>query len=106
MAKKLLPLRFRILYYASQKDSFNYQDLIKDLKEEYGNDGQFNKGMMNLHIDSLRAVGMIEEADVDFDKNNELLVYYRITDYGRDRLVYLPDEWKATLPAFNPSLKV
>ena len=94
MAKNLLPLRFRILHYASKKDAFNYLDLINDLKQEYGNDGQFNKGMMTLHLDSLRAVGMIEEADVDFDKNNELLVNYRITDYGRSRLSYLPDEWK------------
>ncbi|MEL7567429.1 MAG: hypothetical protein AAGU27_21475 [Dehalobacterium sp.] len=94
MAKNLLPLRFRVLHYAAQKDSFNYIDLLKDLKEEYGNDGQFNKGMMNLHIDSLRAVGMIEELDVDFDKNKELLVQYKITDYGRGRLSYLPDAWK------------
>lgn len=94
MAKNLLPLRFRVLHYASKKESFNYHDLLKDLKEEYGSDGQFNKGMMNLHIDSLRAVGMIEETDVDFDKNKELLVQYRITDYGRDRLGYLPAEWK------------
>jgi len=94
MAKNLLPLRFRVLHYASQKDTFTYLDLLRDLKEEYGNDGQFNKGIMTLHLDSLRAVGMIEEADVDFDKNQELLVQYRITDYGRGRLSYLPDEWK------------
>jgi len=94
MAKNLLPLRFRVLHYASQKDTFTYLDLLRDLKEEYGNDGQFNKGMMTLHLDSLRAVGMIEEADVDFDKNQELLVQYRITDYGRGRLSNLPDEWK------------
>jgi len=94
MAKNLLPLRFRVLHYASQKDTFTYLDLLRDLKEEYGNDGQFNKGMMTLHLDSLRAVGMIEEADVDFDKNQELLVQYRIIDYGRGRLSYLPDEWK------------
>jgi hypothetical protein len=94
MAKDILPLRFRVLHYASQKDSFNYQDLLRDLKEEYGTDGQFNKGMMNLHIDSLRAVGMLEEVDVDFDKNKELIVQYKITDYGRDRLSYLPKEWR------------
>lgn len=94
MAKDILPLRFRVLHYASQKDSFNYQDLLRDLKEEYGTDGQFNKGMMNLHIDSLRAVGMLEEVDADFDKNKELIVQYKITDYGRDRLSYLPKEWR------------
>ncbi len=94
MAKSLLPLRFRVLHYASKKESFNYHDLLNDLHEEYGNDGQFNKDMMLLHIDSLRAVGMIEETDVDFDKNKELLVQYRITDYGRERLLYLPNDWK------------
>lgn len=94
MAKSTLPMRFRVLHYASQKDTFNYHDLLKDLKEEYGTDGQFNKGMVLLHIDSLRAVGMIEETDVDFDKNKELLVQYKITEYGRGRLSYLPDEWK------------
>lgn len=94
MARKLLPLRFRVLHYASQKDNFTYLDLINDLKAEYGNDGQFNKGMMTLHIDSLRAVGMIEEDNVDFDKNNELLVSYKITDYGRERLSFLPADWK------------
>lgn len=94
MKKSTLPLRFRVLHYASQKDSFNYTDLLKDLKEEYGTDGQFNKGMMNLHLDSLRAVGMVEETDVDFDDKQDLLVQYKITDYGRSRLSYLPNEWK------------
>lgn len=94
MAKNVLPMRFRVLHYASQKESFNYHDLLKDLKEEYGNDGQFNKGMVLLHIDSLRAVGMIEEGDVDFDKNKELIVQYNITEYGKSRLSLLPKEWQ------------
>jgi len=94
MVKNVLPLRFRILHYASLKESFNYCDLLTDLKEEYGTDGQFNKGMVMLHIDSLRSVGMINEIDVDFDNNKELLVQYKITEYGQARLSYLPDAWK------------
>jgi len=94
MTKNTLPLRFRVLHYASQKDTVNYNDLLNDLKEEYGTDGQFNKGMVIRHLDSLRAVGMIEEGDVEFDENQELLVQYKITDYGRSRLSYLPGEWK------------
>jgi len=94
MTKSTLPLRFRVLHYASQKDTVSYLDLLEDLKEEYGTDGQFNRGMITRHLDSLRAVGMIEESDVDFDENQELLVQYKITEYGRSRLSYLPDGWK------------
>jgi DNA-binding MarR family transcriptional regulator len=94
MTKSTLPLRFRVLHYASQNDAVNYVDLLNDLKEEYGTDGQFNRSMITRHLDSLRAVGMIEESDVAFDQNQELLVQYKITDYGRSRLSYLPDDWK------------
>ncbi|MCG8526185.1 MAG: hypothetical protein MI748_07395 [Opitutales bacterium] len=94
MAKNILPMRFRVLHYASQKDSFNYSDVLRDLKEEYGTDGQFKKSMILSHLNSLRAVGMIEEVAVDFDEAKELLVQYKITKYGRVRLNYLPNEWK------------
>ena len=94
MTKNTLPLRFRVLHYASQHNTVNYKDLLDDLKEEYGTDGQFNRGMVTRHLDSLRAVGMIEEADVKFDDNQELLVDYKITEYGKSRLSYLPDDWK------------
>ena len=94
MSKSILPLRFRVLQYASQKGDFNRTDLLNDLKEEYGREKQFNKGMVSTHLDSLRAVGMIEQTDVDFDQNKELLVQYKITDYGRSRLSYLPNDWK------------
>ncbi|WP_227763268.1 DNA-binding protein [Zhaonella formicivorans] len=95
MAKEVLPMRFRVLHYAAQKkDSFSYHDILKDLKDEYGGEGQFNKGMAQLHLDSLRAVGMLEIADAELDANNELVIKYKITDYGMDRLKYLPDAWK------------
>ncbi len=51
--------------------------------------------MMVLHMDSLRAVGMIEEVDVQLEnEQGDLLITYQITDYGKSRLVYLPKEWQ------------
>ena len=94
MMKSTLPLRFRVLQYASLKDDFNCKDLLTDLKEEYGGEGQFTKKMLTTHLDSLRAVGMINNIDVGFDENEELTIQYKITDYGRSRLSYLPDGWK------------
>lgn len=95
MARTVLPLRFRILQYASTVAQFNYLDLMRDLKAEYGGDGQFKRKMLVLHMDSLRAVGMIEEVDVQLENEQaDLLITYKITDYGTSRLVYLPAEWK------------
>ena len=94
MSKSIIPLRFRVLHYASENDAFGCYDLLRDLEKEYGTEGQFKKGMMTLHLDSLRAVGMLEVANVDFGQNNELLIQYNITDYGRSRLSYLPADWK------------
>jgi hypothetical protein len=48
---------------------------------------------MTLHTDSLAAVGMIEPVKTELENGN-LLITYKITDYGRDRLKYLPAEWK------------
>lgn len=91
----LLPLKFRILHYASQaKNHFSALDIMRDLKNEYGSDGQFKKAMISNHLDSLRAVGMIETTKAEFDANGELVIDYRITDYGKSRLSYLPPQWQ------------
>lgn len=39
----LLPLKFRILHYASKAKDVSANMLLQDLKDEYGSDGQFNK---------------------------------------------------------------
>ncbi len=93
MAKSILPFRFRVLHYASTKDEFTYHDILKDLESEYAGEGQFTEKKMTLHTDSLMAVGMIEAVKTELE-GDHLLITYKITDYGRDRLKYLPAEWK------------
>lgn len=91
----LLPLKSRILYYATKaKEPFTVAQVMKDLKNDYGSDGQFNKKMFTTHLDSLRAVGMMDTAKADFDASGELIIEYMVTDYGRGRLVYLPEQWQ------------
>lgn len=90
-----LPLRFRILHYASTHDTFTYLDLMRDLKAEYPKDGQMNRKIMTLHMDSFRAVGMTEEVNVELENDQgDLLITYRLTDFGRSRLRYLPQAWQ------------
>lgn len=92
--RKTLPLRFRILEYASHRSAFTISDLLHDLKDEYGGEGQFTFRMLSQHCDSLRASGMIEDIRTDVGENETLLFTYRLTDYGRGRLGYLPQIWK------------
>lgn len=94
MSKKTLPLRFRVLHYAAQVKEFNVNDLLRDLKSEYAGEGQFTYKMLSHHCDSLRAVGMVEARDVDINPDGTLLITYVLTEYGRTRLSYLPEEWK------------
>lgn len=100
----LLPLKSRILYYASrEKEEFTVQDVMKDLKDDYGADGQFNKKMITHHLDSLRAVGMLETNEAGFDSSGELVIKYKATDYGRSRMVYMPDKWRDSKPKYDIS---
>ncbi|HMM06198.1 MAG TPA: hypothetical protein PKD52_05965 [Clostridiales bacterium] len=93
MAKSILPFRFRVLHYASTRDTFTKHDLLRDLESEYAGEGQFTDKKMTLHTDSLVAVGMIKTVKTELE-GDDLLLTFRITDYGKDRLKYLPDEWK------------
>lgn len=93
MAKSILPFRFRVLHYASTRDTFTKHDLLRDLESEYAGEGQFTDKKMTLHTDSLMAVGMIETVKTELE-GEDLLLTFKITDYGRDRLKYLPAEWK------------
>lgn len=92
MKKQSLPLRFRIVHYASSSDRFTVDDLLKDLKDEYGGEGQFTFKMLSQHCESLRAGGLIEAEDVDVTSDGQPLVTYRITEYGQSRLSYLPGQ--------------
>lgn len=94
MSKKTLPLRFRILHYAAQVATFKQEDLLRDLDAEYHGEGQFTPKMLAQHCETLRAGGLVEEKDVDVKPDGTLEITYALTDYGRDRLSYLPSEWK------------
>lgn len=89
-----LPMRFRILHLMAGGQEMTSQEVMDALRDEYGDEGQFKPGVINTHLQALRAVGMIEVADVQFDEKGELVEKFKITDYGRSRLKYLPKEWQ------------
>lgn len=90
-----LPLRFRILHLLSiEKISMSKLEIMAKLRPEYGDEGQFKESMVELHLQSMRAVGLVEAVDLSLDATDHLQVKYKITEYGFSRLSYLPTEWK------------
>jgi len=89
-----LPLRYRMLHLMSVKGQFNMAKIMDELKDEYGTEGQFKVAIMQNHLDSMRAVGLIEVTDAKLDANNNLDMQYEITDFGMSRLDLLPAGWE------------
>lgn len=90
-----LPMRFRIIHLVSQHDKISDKEVMEALRDEYGEEGQYRKSIIDTHLMSLRAVGIIENTGVTLDENDNLVQHFSITDYGRDLLdKYLPSQWK------------
>jgi hypothetical protein len=88
----VLPLRFRILHIISQAGGkpLKANDIYKDLFEEYSGEGQFSFDLMETHLMSIKAVGLIDAVDPYFDEFGEARYQYVITETGKDRTKYLP----------------
>ncbi|ABA88195.1 winged-helix DNA-binding domain protein [Syntrophotalea carbinolica DSM 2380] len=91
----VLPMRFRLLHYFSTVKEASTRQLMDGLRSEYGTEGQFNESVINEHLMSMRAGGLIETNDIELDAAGNLVVNYSITEFGQGRLKYLPESWKA-----------
>lgn len=89
-----LPMRFRILHQFCQVENTTAEQLMAALQSEYGNEGQFDRGIFDGHLMSMRAGGLIEDRDASFDNNGNLIQTFAVTEFGRSRLKYIPKGWK------------
>lgn len=90
-----LPMRFRILHLISEKENISEMEIMDILKDEYGSEGQCNKSIIDSHLASMKAVGIIEVNEIYLDQYGNLKRKYKISESGLSRLKYLPDSWKA-----------
>ena len=88
----VLPLRFRILHLVHLADGkpLRTGDIYKALYDEYSGEGQFSYELMESHLMSIKAVGLIEAVEPYFDEHGEARYSYVITETGRARAKYLP----------------
>lgn len=88
----VLPLRFRILHIVNKAagNPLKTGEIYEELKDEYTGEGQFSLELMESHLMSIKAVGLIDAVEPYFDDNGEARYKYIITDTGKDRTKYLP----------------
>ena len=88
----VLPLRFRILHVINQAGGkpLKTDQIYKEIYDEYAGEGQFSLELMESHLMSIKAVGLIDSIDPYFDDHGEARYQYVITETGKDRIKYLP----------------
>jgi ABC-type tungstate transport system permease subunit len=90
----VLPLRFRILHLVNKAEGkpLKTDEIYKALYEEYSGEGQFSLDLMESHLMSIKAVGLIDAVEPYFDENDEARYQYIITETGKARTKYLPKD--------------
>ena len=88
----VLPLRFRILHVINQAGGkpLKTDQIYKEIYDEYSGEGQFSLELMESHLMSIEAVGLIDAIDPYFDDYGEARYQYVLTETGKDRIKYLP----------------
>ena len=49
-----------IIHLVSQRDKISDREVMEALQDEYGDEGQYKMSIIETHLMSLRAVGIIE----------------------------------------------
>jgi len=91
----ILPSRMAVLNYATSHDEVSVPILMEALKDTYGDEKQFNEDLFLEHLMALEANGLLESTHDELDKSNELVMYYQITEDGKDTAKkYIPKEYQ------------
>lgn len=82
----LLPARTAVLKYLYEVEKADVVEIMKKLKDDYGNEKQFTKDMFLEHLMALEANELVDLIDYELDKNGELAIYYSINNEGKNTI--------------------
>lgn len=87
-----LPFKFYVLRcIAEQTAPCSYEDLLPLAQKAYPGERQVSGKTLLTHMEAFCAVGATEVADV-FEENGDIVMKYRITDYGKSLLKYIKNK--------------
>lgn len=87
-----LPSRMAVLNYMNSHEAVDVKAVMTALKPLYGNEKQFNEELYMEHFMALEANGLVELDSYELDKDDNLIINYRINADGRDAVAKYVDK--------------
>lgn len=89
---KLLPMKLRMFQLLGESETpMTQDDFLEKLKPEYGTETQLTRDRISTYLIAMMATGMVKEIGVDYNAGGELAISYVMTNLGKKRKRYLPD---------------
>ena len=90
-----LPLRMSLLRLLAVSGSARTgQDLLKELKTDYGQERQCNMFVVLDHLFNMASLGLVGFRNERLLEGGELAIDFFITAEGRARSKYFPKQWQ------------
>ena len=86
MSTSKLPLKMSIARLFTDNAPRDKHAVYAELEPHYGTERQFSHGMIENHLMSLKAVGILKANDAHITPQNELVRAYVITSFGHSKL--------------------
>ena len=80
------PLYYAMLKWMTTVNEACVADAFDALKGEYGSFKMCRPKPMQEALMTAEKNGLLEESRFDLDANNDLRVYYKVTDYGKQMI--------------------
>lgn len=91
MGSNLVPLYYAIVKHFMDGRQDCAADVVDALAPDYGNYKMLTMKDVEEALATAKENGVLEECGYDLDSIGELVVYYRMTDFGKDMVGrYIP----------------
>lgn len=86
MGNNLVPLYYAIVKHFMDGRQDCAAGVVDALASDYGNYKMLTMKDVEEALATAKENGILDEAKCDLDSNGELVVYYRVTDFGKDMI--------------------
>lgn len=86
MSNKLMPLYYAIVKHFMDGGEYSADDVIEALAPNYGSYKLLTHKDVSEALDTAKENGLLDESRSDLDDNEELRVFFRVNDFGRDMI--------------------
>ena len=86
MANELMPLYYAIMKEFMDGEEHSAQDVIRSLEPNYAGYKLLTRKDVGEALATAKENGLIDESSFDLDDGDDLLVRYRVNDFGREMI--------------------